>query len=334
MLYDAPLSPDRFTGRSDIVSAICERLRDAQFLSSSVIGGPKTGRTSLLRYLASNKCGNAVAPQKIVRVYYDATQLGQNGTEYHFWKGTFRELKGNAEAAPFATTIDVLVGKAENNTLDEFDLHDLCDLFAAQGKRIALLIDNLENLLNNNNFWIRSSFFHQVRTLGQRGERGMAFVVATMRPLVDYNPPQIQTSPYQSIFLSYPMGLLGKEELTQYVDGVLRERTMGEKTKIDEIVEIVYSASEGHPFYANYVLALCVEQQTAGKSINRAVIATALRDQNGPVVALARSMRKELWPMERKWLDSFLNKDAIEGGQLARLKQLKSYGLMPPGIGL
>lgn len=70
VVFDSTLPLTEFTGRRDLISQICQRLQHQELLSSSIVGGPKTGKTLLLRYLASAEAkANFSSPLGFVRVY-------------------------------------------------------------------------------------------------------------------------------------------------------------------------------------------------------------------------------------------------------------------------
>jgi len=84
-MLEAPLPPRDFRGREQVVQMICQRLMNAQRLSTSVVGGPWTGKTSLLRFLASEEA-NFRLPGLAYRVYVDAQLLSSTSRPPDFWE--------------------------------------------------------------------------------------------------------------------------------------------------------------------------------------------------------------------------------------------------------
>ncbi|MEJ0019122.1 MAG: ATP-binding protein [Acetobacteraceae bacterium] len=325
-----PLSPERFVGRTNVVAQIEERLRHPEFLSSSVVGGPQIGKTSLLRYLSRSPSVRAADGARVLQVIYDAEILGSNATPFDFWTGALRELRSHPDAEPLADLVKSTIARAAASELDEYDLQDVFDAAARGGLRIALLIDNFDNALRNNNFWRNNDFFHHVRTLGQRMPRGLAFTVATMRPLLDYWRPGVSASPFYNIFLNFPLEMLSDAELHDHVDRVLHDHAVDDPT--GTVIEMVISASRGHPLVAAYVLELSVGPMASGRPLDPDDLADRLSDPAGPLVVLSRRIREALTPSERHLLDRLLNEEPLQPAERDRLRYLGSYGLLPPGV--
>jgi hypothetical protein len=182
--FDPPLPPSRFHGRADIVGGVETRLTHPEFLSSSIVGGPKFGRTSVLRYVARAPSRLAADDARVIHVLYDAEMLGQNADAGAFWNGILRGMRAHPDMASHRNSLDAAIGRAGAGSLDEYDLQDVFNAVGAAGKRVAVLIDNFENILRADVFWTKNDFFHQIRTLGQ--QQRLAFVVASPRPLLDY----------------------------------------------------------------------------------------------------------------------------------------------------
>ena len=50
---DAPVLPTEFAGREKAINKVRDQLLSREVLSAALVAGPRTGKTSLLRYLAS-----------------------------------------------------------------------------------------------------------------------------------------------------------------------------------------------------------------------------------------------------------------------------------------
>lgn len=182
---DSPILPNEFKGGSAIIHQVCERLDQVGRGSTSLVGGPKTGRTSLLRYMASADA-SAKYPSlaKSRNAYIPGDSIGSTALPSQFWVRCFRELS-KVTMGQLQDLLTDPLEKAKNNTIDLYDLEDLFDAFANENSPVVLFVDDFDNLLRNNNFWPPNDFFHIVRSLGQRVPRGLSFVVATPRPLID-----------------------------------------------------------------------------------------------------------------------------------------------------
>jgi hypothetical protein len=325
--FDAPLPPSNFRGRRTAIDGVLERLLNAAVASSSLVAGPGYGKTSLLRFLASAEAGPLFAPRPSLRVYFDAQGLGRKSTDQQFWGGALRELKACSGTEAERAVLDAKIRRAADQKLDEFDLQDVFDAFGKRKLPIVMLVDNFDGPLRNDYFWNESVFFHHVRLLAQREPRGVAFVVATTRPLVDYWRPGA-ASPFMNIFLNQPLGPMRPEDLAERVTLVLTET--GHSDDGGHILAAVQEHAAGHPLVANFVLDACLRLPRKGGVINRDALTLALVDPAGPMVTLVQRIRAELLPKEREALTALEGGNRLSPGQLGALRRLAEYGLLPP----
>ena len=227
--------------------------------SSSLVAGPRYGKTSLLRFLGSAEAESRFAAKPLLRVYFDAQTFGHKSTtDQHFWGGALRELRAHPQAQTEAEVLDTKIRRASDQKLDEFDLHDIFDAFGKKKLPVVMLVDNFDGPLQNDYFWSESDFFHHLRMLAQREPRGVAFVVSTPRPLIDYWRPGT-ASPFMNIFLNQPLGPMLAEDLAEWVALVLQDSGVSDDD--GEIVATVLETSAGHPLVAHFVLQNCVQQR-------------------------------------------------------------------------
>ena len=327
-LYGVPFPAEDFSGRQAIALTVCERLAQQQS-STCLAGGPKTGRTSLLRYLASPQAA-AKFPVlgRSINVYVSADALGQTRKPSHFWADVLRELTGRVPAT-YRAAVDKNLVRARAGELDLYDLKDLFDAFGRANLPIVLLIDDFDTLLRNQHFWPPDDYFHNVRHLGSHPPHGLAFVVATSRALNELWDPNKGASPFYNIMANITIGELPDAELRQYLrDGFA---SAGATLEV-EVEDLIVEASGGHPHLANYVATLCLQKVRAGQPVEPAELQAAFDDPAGPVVTLIREIREKLSPVERQWLDMLSKTPAkLTDSQRADLAKLRRYGLLPPG---
>lgn len=323
---EAPLPPSAFRGRQPVVQAVCERLQNAERLSTSLVGGPKTGKTSLLRYLASEYASSALSALPY-RTYVDAQLLSSTSSPSDFWVLVFRGLREVVPAtSPLAALLDQYLQKAQNGTIDAFDIEDVFDEFGKSEKPAALLIDGWEVILKNQNYW--GDFFHIVRSMGQRQPRGLAFVVGSPRRLLDLWDDKVG-SPYFNIFANVTIGQMEETEVREYVRDALAARGVDANADAEAAV---LAASDSHPYMVALVTYLVAGQLNGGGAIDSGEISQVLSDPNGKVVELIRLIRANLSASERLWLDNLRSApQQVTGAQRNALERLRSYGLLPPG---
>jgi hypothetical protein len=309
------------------VNGVETRLTHPEFLSSSIVGGPKFGRTSILRYVARLPTRLAADGTRVLHVSYDAEFLGQNADACDFWNGVLRGLRAHPETDQHCDSINKAIERANNRKLDEYDLQDALNEVATAGKRVAVLIDNFDNVLRADVFWNRSDFFHQIRTLGQT--QTLAFVVASVRPLLDYWRQDRKASPFFNIFENYKIKHLTEPEIGAHVKACLDEEEIDDD---GSIAATVTAASAGHPLVVNYVLMLCVEARQQKRTHETDAIMAKLADPDGPIVVLSHRIRDALRPSERHWLDQLLENKPLGLEERKQLMHLRDYGLLPPGV--
>jgi hypothetical protein len=321
------IPPADFPGRTPAVKITCDRLAGSEFLSTAIVGGPKTGKTSLLRYLASDYVKPSLPNNASVRrVYVDADLLGLKASAFDFWIRLLRQLRTQESAlAPLLTPA---ITKAENEKLNIYHLEDLFDQCAAQKIQIVAIIDNWESLLRNPNFWPPDNFLHLVRYFGQRVPRTLAFVLASQRPLLDLWDPTKGASPYYNVFMSVEIPRLADAEIESYV-----KTALAGVNGLGDLVAMVNAASYGHPRLVSYVAWLCGEIVAKKESPKTAAIEEAFQDPDGPLVKLVQEIRGALSPAERQLVDLARNNQAaLSSTQKDRLRNLARYGLLPPGL--
>lgn len=328
--YNAPIPPDKFQGRADIVTPVCTRLSHVLVQSSCLVGGPMTGRTSLLRFLAADAGAAAYSDLKgLRRVYVSAEAVGTTGSPPAFWATCLRELHRLQLPAAVSPILEEALLQAKNKTIDVYYLEDLFDAFAKNNEPVVLLIDDFDSLFRNDAFWPPNDFFHILRSLGQRNPRGLAFVVGTSRPLLDLWDATRGASPFYNIFFNVPVGRLDEGSA---IDRIRQGyQVLGVECTAAE-VDLVLAASERHPYLINHVGEVCakLKQQNI---LSQGTLAQELAKPDGPVVGLARQILSHLSVTEKQWVDFARNDPArLTTAQRDLLRNLWNYGLIPPGV--
>jgi hypothetical protein len=322
--------PDAFKGRATVIKTVCDQLDHPEFRSTELVGGPYTGKTSLLRYLASSEI-QAKHPvlASSWNIYLSGDVVGSTTDPANFWASCFRELERQVDTGALKGEVTTMIDKTRQGKFDLFDLQDFLDKCAANNKRLVLIIDDFINLLRNRNFWPPSNFFHQVRSLGQSTPRVLSFVVGTPRSLTELWDTTANASPFYNIFLSVSVGRLTVDEVTEIVrDGFASLGLQSNKN----IEQLVLDASGRQPSLVNFVASKCAEM-TAGGEIRVEKLYEALQDPT--VVNLVQRVRKELDLTEREWVDTArANPEKLSSTQINTLRKLWDLGLIQPGVRL
>ena len=335
---DVPLLPQHFQGRRSVVDPICDRLRQPELLSSQVVGGPKSGKTSLLRYLASDLADAALGrAASVVRVYVDAAALGAQATPAQFWMLACREIKASAAGAvllarhgelgaPLAKALE----RAPQGTLDIFDLQDLFDAFAALQRPVVLLVDEFDTVISNAHFLPPAEFFNQVRNLCNRVPRGLAFVATTTRPLSDVGAAAAGPSPPYNHFATVPMDPLSHDDIRAQLEQLAQRRGLSVP---DAAWRQVARASRGQPMLASYLARQTVDALAAGRMFDDQQLAAAIDDPDGPYERLNQAILVALNARERQAVQAWLaDPNSVTPTQRSMLQRLAKYALLPLAV--
>ena len=320
-----PVPSEKFFGRSKIIESVCGRLDDPERSSTGLVGGPNTGRTSLLRYMASEHA-TARYPSlaKSQNIYFAGETVGTTMKPAQFWVGCIREISSHLKIDRLKDVLKDSLEKAKNGTIDCYDLGDMFDAFAKENLPVVIFIDDFHILLKNKEFWPPSDFSHNLRGLCQRHPRGLSVVVATPRPIQDLWDSR-WGSPFYNIFANVAIGRLEEQEIRHMV----QLEFQGKGIVLDKDIEdLVVTAAERHPFLVNYLTSLCMTRRAASMPIDEDFLRESFERADGPVVTLIREIQGELTPSERQWMSGT---DQIKPSQKEILRRLWDYGLIPPG---
>lgn len=325
-----PVPPDEFQGRADFIKTCCSRIANPLRLGTCLIGGPRTGKTSLLRYLESDYV--LQGHKHIVdtyRVYFPGQSVGRTMKPNQFWEGVLRSLAKMVPQGELALLLKTKLDKSATG-IDYFDLEDVFDAFGDKHSPVVLLIDDFESLLINEHFWPPDDFSHHVRSLLERQPRGMSWIIASPRPIYDLWDSTKGASPFYNSLMTVELGEFKDEEIRE----VVREgfKSMGVASN-DKVEELVINASQKHPLLVNFVASFCGDCIKNGHEIDGEALETAFAQPDSPATMLCRRIREQLSPFEKELLDK-----AVDAGpqrmspqELNVLRRLKKGGLLPPG---
>jgi hypothetical protein len=327
------LPSELFVTRAPVIEQICARLRQPELLSTVVVGGPRTGKTSLLRFLASGCADKCLAERAaVIRVYVDAAPLGERSTPFDFWTRTFRELRRTLDdrpaGAPFVPAVERGEQAARQQTLDVFDIEDVFDTFARASLPVVLLIDDFHVLAANQHF-ASQDFFNVLRSMWQRVPHGLATVAASMRPLHEIAPRSSGPSPFYNVTATQMLGRLSAEEIREVVAALFRS---GKVALPESAIAQIARASAGHPLLVHYIAAVAAAAVEDGHAFTDLELGQAIADPNGPFTGLTASILSVLGPSERRAVETLMGGGTLTASQSDLLKRLDAYGLVPVGF--
>ena len=187
-LYGNPVIPERFIGRRREIRHIVGRIiKSGQ--STAIVGEPRSGKTSLLDYIAASQHCESLYGELCERLhfsYLDAHTLGSGFTQAQFWEYALRPI----EQAWVSPMPDSSIAKAyrvcKYNAFSTFVLERLFKQLAASEQRLVLLLDEFDVLLHHP-ILNCAEFFGSLRALTSRSRGALALVLASRRSLSTLN---------------------------------------------------------------------------------------------------------------------------------------------------
>jgi serine/threonine-protein kinase len=187
-------SPEEFIGQAGIVRRIFSRIGAERPQSVAVIGGKKSGKTSLLAYLA-----HPSVREKLLE-----------GSE----RCTFCLVPSGSQMArspeTFLTGVRALLAPATQAGANGYDaLRTSIDTMHSSGRRLILLLDDFHLITSNHAFPLE--FFSFLRSMANN--YNLAYVTTSFLELQKLCAiKDVQESPFFNIFTNLSLGMLTQEE--------------------------------------------------------------------------------------------------------------------------
>ena len=195
--YGKPVSDTkRFVGRKEEVQQIFSLLRASDFGSGSIVGERRSGKTSFLNYISHPDTvrQHGLDPDACLLVYLDLDMLVPTSTPSRFYEYMLRRIAARVQDQKLREQMRE-VGQQEK--IVNYDLDELFDSVDAQGLRIALLLDEFQNVANNGNFGL--DFLYGLRSLATH--HGLALITSNRVSLEETGPSEtMHSSPWFNIF--------------------------------------------------------------------------------------------------------------------------------------
>ena len=156
------------------------RLRNPEFESSSLVGERRSGKTSLLNFIAHPDTVRAYGLDSATYlfVYLDLEMITSTSTPTRLYQYMLRRIASKVQDEGLKKEIrDV----AQHESIDTYDLAELLDSMEDQGLHIVLLIDEFENVGGNENFG--PDFYYALRSLAIHHD--LALITSTRVDLVE-----------------------------------------------------------------------------------------------------------------------------------------------------
>jgi hypothetical protein len=244
--YGNPVSPDQFLNRRREVRRITGRIVN-QGQSTAVVGEPRSGKTSLLDYLAAPEIRTTLydeGGERLLFSYLNAQTLGDEFSQPQFWEYALRPLQEQVVVPNPDSPLAQAYQTCQENKFGCFVLERLLAQTRTEEWRLVLLLDEFDALLHHQVLNC-AEFFGSLRSLASRSRGALALVVASRRPLTDLNKDTQQFSrtgsPYFNFLDEMTLGPWPNKD----VEALLRQA--GDRfTPADR--RFIVRVAGGHPF--------------------------------------------------------------------------------------
>ena len=261
--YGNPISdPSRFFGRQAEAEQVYTRLRNAEFESSSIVGERRTGKTSLLNYIAHPSTAQArgLDLARYIFVYADLQMVNQKTTPTRFWsrilRRVTRKIKDDELKAEFKQAY-------EQSEIDNYTLDDLFYVTDEHNLYFVLLLDEFENVTTNANF--DTDFFYGLRALAIH--HNLALITASKQELITLcHSDAVRASPFFNIFANINLPAFDKEEATT----LIQQSTAGTNVRFTPSeLALLFDVAGYHPYFVQAAAHFLFTAHTKGLPAQR-----------------------------------------------------------------
>ncbi|MFZ5820459.1 MAG: AAA-like domain-containing protein [Chloroflexota bacterium] len=254
--------------------------------SAALVGEPRTGKTSLLRYIMADETRQELFGEGGGNIRFqllDAQMLGAGFDPPGFWERCLSPL------AEVVKQDEALHSAWRTCRLEKFDTFVLERLFAqlqASGWRLVLLLDEFDTVLHHP-ILNQSEFYGGLRSLASRYE-SLALVIASRQSLSDLNRATQEFSrmgsPYFNFLQEIDLGAFKEKE-------ALALLAQGEDYFTRQDIKYLRRVAGGHPFLLQAASLALWEAYDEGENDTQA----RYREAGDYLVHQAQPVLKDAW---------------------------------------
>ncbi len=282
--YGNPVPPELFLGRKKELRRIVNRIT-GHAQSTAVVGEPRSGKTSLLLYLAAPAAREKLygsEGKKIQFSFVDAHALGSKFDQAQFWTQALSPLH-DITSSP---ALNEAYQTCKDNGFGAFVLERLFAQVQQAGRRLVLMIDEFDTLLHHealNN----AEFFGSLRSLASRAP-ALSLVIAARQPLSLLND-ETQAfnrtgSPYFNFLSEYTLGPMTDKEILELLRHAAGRFSLEER-------KFITQAAGAHPYLLQVAASALWEAYEDGEEDAASRADLAARQ----LFEMAASMLKNTW---------------------------------------
>lgn len=241
--YGNPISDSRrFVGRVHEVEHIFDRLLNAEFESSSLVGDRRIGKTSLLKYIAdpSVREAHGLGTGQYSFVFVDLQMVDQAMGPDRFWLELLTRMQWQCTDQRVSQAVTALVGEGRLGT---FDLDGLFRLVDDCGHHVVFLMDEFEHVTANVNFG--PDFYYGLRSLIIN--HGVALVTSSRLELIELcHSEAVKSSPFFNVFANVSLRMFSRAEFALLVERALAGTAVAfTEPEMESVVELAGL----HPYF-------------------------------------------------------------------------------------
>lgn len=239
--YSNPIDDPRyFYGRHQEMRQVIERLTSPGFESSSIVGGRRIGKSSLLQVLQHHQMSERFGlSDKFTFIDVNLSQVSDM-TQDIFWRLVLSEMQSAFADENLSNQIGEILNKER---VSLYDVDTIFETVVDQGLKVVLLLDEFENAIRSPNLDV--NFYQGLRSL--IGGRKLAVITASNRELAHYTlTTEIKSSPFFNVFTNIYLSPFSTQEAHELIKGYLKGTDVS-FTKDD--VECVTRISGCHPHF-------------------------------------------------------------------------------------
>jgi hypothetical protein len=244
--YGNPVPSGQLIDRRKEIRRIVGRIVN-QGQSTAIVAEPRSGKTSLLLYLAAPEKRQelyGVDAERLVFSYLDAQMLGQKFRQEQFWKLALQSFYENVIAPKPDSALAQAYETCKQNEFGTFVLERLFAQMNQADWRLVLMLDEFDSLLYHP-VLNSAEFFGSLRGLVSR-LRAVALVLASRQSLASLNKNTSEFSrtgsPYFNFLDEITLGPLPDRDVAELL------RLAQDRFNADDR-RFILSAAGGHPYF-------------------------------------------------------------------------------------
>jgi hypothetical protein len=218
--YGNPVPSDQLVDRRREIRRIVGRIIN-QGQSTAIVGEPRSGKTSLLLYLAAPEKREELYGEEGKRLLFsflDAQTFGGQFSQAQFWEQALRPLHEQAIAPKPDSLLAQAYKMCQDNKFGAFVLERLFTQVGEDSWRLVLLLDEFNDLLYHP-ILNSAEFFGSLRSLASRSRGALALIIATRHSLTNLNEATQQFSrggsPYFNFLDEVTLGSLPEKAVAE-----------------------------------------------------------------------------------------------------------------------